>query len=91
DVLCVVNIQHDCSTGGCTTAGSQIVRQEREDTTRTRMTVLHKDELHYVVNMNALHNHQFIRSALPPALAQPPTFGIIRQALYISAAVSLRD
>lgn len=41
--------------------------------------------------MAALHNHQWIREALPDQLRQPPTFFTDRTAVHLAAAASLRD
>jgi hypothetical protein len=42
--------------------------QEREMTTRTRKVTKHSDEVHFIVNINSLHNYETITAALPPHL-----------------------
>ncbi|KAH9885843.1 hypothetical protein C8Q73DRAFT_814547 [Cubamyces lactineus] len=90
DILCVVNVQHDCTAGMCTPSGSEQLRQERELSTRARTVVEHQDRVHYVINLAALHNQGMIRSCLPPPLCSHPTFFDDRTTLHKKAAESLR-
>ncbi|KII83512.1 hypothetical protein PLICRDRAFT_85999, partial [Plicaturopsis crispa FD-325 SS-3] len=60
-----VNLQHDCCRGRCQPTRQQPLRQEREVTTRTHTVIAHADTVHYVVNVNSLHNYQLIRNAIP--------------------------
>ncbi|EJF61701.1 hypothetical protein BD309DRAFT_824959, partial [Dichomitus squalens] len=91
DIICVVNVQHDCSRAKCTETGKQTVRQEREDTTQTRAVVTHDCSPLYVLNTIALHNNHRIRDMLPQQLRTIPPFFTDRDALHKSAASSLRD
>ncbi|THG97104.1 hypothetical protein EW026_g4840 [Hermanssonia centrifuga] len=89
-LVCVVNVQHDCIHSGCSIY-TQPLMQERQAVTRTRQIVSHKNSGRYIVNMHALHNHRYIRRALPPSLATFPTFFGDRLSLHLAAASSLRD
>ncbi len=87
----MVNTQHDCLLSCCNTTGTQFLTQEREATTQTRSVVEHKDKTHFIVNTHALHNHQYIRLAIPESLRQIPCFFPDRRMLHLTAAASLRD
>ncbi|KAI0369657.1 hypothetical protein BV20DRAFT_945672 [Pilatotrama ljubarskyi] len=93
DIICAVNVQHDCTRGLCISSNTEHVRQEREVTLRTRTTITHTDKTHFVLNMHGLHNHSLIRSCLPAALLSPKTYfpANERMALHRTAAESLRD
>ncbi|OJT07070.1 hypothetical protein TRAPUB_2102 [Trametes pubescens] len=82
---------HDCTSGQCSATGTQRLRQEREDSTRTRQVIQHSDTVNYVLNLTALHNQAYMRSSLPAALRTRPTFFDDRAALHKRAAESLRD
>ncbi|KAI0828596.1 hypothetical protein BC628DRAFT_1428616 [Trametes gibbosa] len=86
-----VNVQHDCIAGGCTVSGSQRLRQEREDSTRTRVVVEHRDTTNYILNLVALHNQARLRAALPTHLTARTASFQDRLALHKCAAKSLRD
>ncbi|TBU53792.1 hypothetical protein BD310DRAFT_951832 [Dichomitus squalens] len=91
NVVCTVNVQHDCARGQCDTTGTEAIRQEREMTSRSRAVVAHRPTPFYVVNRHAIHNQRLIRTALPPYLQVRPTFFSDRTSLYLTAAASLRD
>lgn len=44
--------------------------QERQSTDRTTQLIGHTDDLHFVLNMHALHNTTLLRHILPPHLTQ---------------------
>ncbi|KIO07666.1 hypothetical protein M404DRAFT_104131, partial [Pisolithus tinctorius Marx 270] len=60
NVLCNVNIQHDCASSRCT--GVQVVgeRQENDKTTRTKMIINHTPTNAFLLNTHALHNYKRI-------------------------------
>ncbi|KAJ7110365.1 hypothetical protein C8R43DRAFT_904377, partial [Mycena crocata] len=41
DILCTVNVQHDCSTHGCAPSGFQRIYQERQATEHTKPAIVH--------------------------------------------------
>ncbi|KZT66848.1 hypothetical protein DAEQUDRAFT_642865, partial [Daedalea quercina L-15889] len=67
-LICVPNIQHDCYGRECTATAHEHIREEREDTSRTRIAVKHKDQMHFIINLYALHNQHHIRTAVPQHL-----------------------
>ena len=68
DIVAAVNLQHDCERGKCKSDGKEVIREEREATTRTRQVVTHADDTNYLVNVNSLHNYKTIAAALPENL-----------------------
>ncbi|ETW79803.1 hypothetical protein HETIRDRAFT_48824 [Heterobasidion irregulare TC 32-1] len=56
DLLCPVNVQHNCAMHKCDTSAQIPVRQENELTTTTRRAVCHKGRLDYVLNVGQLHD-----------------------------------
>ncbi|KAH9914360.1 uncharacterized protein BXZ73DRAFT_55012, partial [Epithele typhae] len=68
DIICVINLQHDCSGSECTKFEDSQVLQERLKSTRTRTVVKHNETNAYILNTHSIHNYDHIRSALPPAL-----------------------
>jgi len=90
-IICVVNIQHDCATQGCTADARQALRQEREDTSRTRAVIRHRDTTMFIVNMHSIHNRQYLKKAIPTSLQLTAPLFDDRDRLHIDAATSLRD
>lgn len=68
DILCTVNVQHDCHHGGCLPTRSVPRIQECTPTSQSRMLLKHSDQTHFVLNTASLHNHEHIASALPTSL-----------------------
>ncbi|RDX41700.1 hypothetical protein OH76DRAFT_1489271 [Lentinus brumalis] len=91
DILCAVNVQHDCFHAKCTATGTRGLTQEREITSRTRTIVQHKDESHYILNTLGLHNQRYIRMAVPASLMTSQSYFTDRAAVHKHAAESLRD
>ncbi|TFY81246.1 hypothetical protein EWM64_g2769 [Hericium alpestre] len=91
DIICSVNIQHDCHKGGCKATQKEYRMQERLITAQSRLLVQHSDNIHFIVNMHALHNHKQIRKALPSHLVKS-SFSIADVAsLRRDAAASIRS
>ncbi|KAF8430572.1 hypothetical protein L210DRAFT_1019310 [Boletus edulis BED1] len=65
DVICAVNIQHDCITSQCNSTRTVLERQERLLTTRTRLLVDHAPTNAFILNIHSLHNYWWIVSAIP--------------------------
>ncbi|KAB5589078.1 hypothetical protein CTheo_7477 [Ceratobasidium theobromae] len=70
DIICPINIQHDCVESRNCSQYQVTERQEREDTSRTQNRVQHLDDGRFVLNIHGLHNASHIRQALPPSLVQ---------------------
>ncbi|KAJ7487204.1 ASST-domain-containing protein [Mycena galericulata] len=64
----ICSVQHDCRHGECQPSIIGKERQEREDTTRDRSLVSHRDDDHFVLNMAGIHNFMELRRALPMSL-----------------------
>ncbi|KAH9899976.1 hypothetical protein C8Q73DRAFT_754715 [Cubamyces lactineus] len=91
DIICVINVQHDCITGRCTSSGTEHIRQEREQSIRTRQVVKHTASTFFVINVTSLHNQRHLRNTLPPRLLKQNPFFEDRSRLHLRAAQSLRD
>jgi hypothetical protein len=91
DIVAAVNFQHDCERGKCKSDGAEVIREEREATTRTRQVVTHSDDTHYLVNVNALHNYKTIAAALPPNLRKSSFKIDDIPALYANASAQVRE
>ncbi|KAG1857245.1 hypothetical protein C8R48DRAFT_551189, partial [Suillus tomentosus] len=69
EILCVVNVQHDCTSSGANCGIRNVQeRQERIVTMRLRQLVDHAPTNAYFLNTHVLHNYQHI-SALAPRSA----------------------
>ncbi|KAH9927295.1 uncharacterized protein B0H18DRAFT_907557, partial [Fomitopsis serialis] len=91
DIVCVVNIQHDCATQGCIADAREALRQEREETSRTRAIIRHRDTTTFIINMHSIHNRQYLKKAIPSSLQQRSPLFEDRDRLHMDAATSLRD
>ncbi|KIK71775.1 hypothetical protein PAXRUDRAFT_72744, partial [Paxillus rubicundulus Ve08.2h10] len=65
NIICTVNVQHDCMTSGCNSTRSVFERQERLLTTRTKDVVDHVPTNAYILNTYALHNYRWITAVVP--------------------------
>lgn len=63
DILCTVNVQHNCSHHNCGTADTHTIYQEREKTDQTRSAVSHIAPHDIVLNMaqmrDAIHVQKY--------------------------------
>jgi hypothetical protein len=73
DVLCIVNVQHDCYSCKCNGIQHSAVRQEREKIGNTRALVDHNPEARFVVNIHSIHNYKLIAAVVPQDLLVPFT------------------
>ncbi|KAF9521232.1 hypothetical protein CPB83DRAFT_736203, partial [Crepidotus variabilis] len=77
-IQAVVNLQHDCASAHCKLAGKQVIYQEREATTQSRVVLQHVDDSRFILqhvddsrfilNTQALHNYQVIAATIPASL-----------------------
>ncbi|KAF8595169.1 hypothetical protein BDV93DRAFT_576227 [Ceratobasidium sp. AG-I] len=89
-IIAMINVQHDCLTSGACRfklAGSET--QEREETNRPEYRIVHKNDGHFVLNIQALHNAELIRQALPASIWQRHTFTGDSQAIHRAAVEKL--
>ena len=91
DIVAAVNLQHDCERGKCKSDGKEVIREEREATTRTRQVVMHTDDTNYLVNINSLHNYKTIAAALPANLRKSSFRIEDTPALHASASAQVRE
>src|ERR1700722_16531230 len=93
DVICVVNVQHDCSSSECHETTLVRTRQERTESDHMSQLIVHKDTKRFVLNTNSLHNYQAIAltlpADLPPSRPKVETLDIAN--LRRQAARSVRD
>ncbi|KAI6147785.1 hypothetical protein BKA82DRAFT_140319, partial [Pisolithus tinctorius] len=70
NILCTVNIQHDCAASGtaCDKPQEFQERQERSETTKKKVTFDHAPTNMYVLNVHALHNYQRVSAAIPEGI-----------------------
>ncbi|KAG1807724.1 hypothetical protein EV424DRAFT_1283807, partial [Suillus variegatus] len=68
EIICIVNIQHDCVKSQCTDTSQCHLRQERTETTHTKSIIQHKSSLFYLLNAYSIHNYAQIQSVIPPSL-----------------------
>ena len=68
DIVCAINVQHDCFASDCHKKASKPVFQERLKTLRTREIVDHESTNAYILNTLSIHNYQHILAALPEGL-----------------------
>ncbi|KAF8748600.1 hypothetical protein RHS01_10718 [Rhizoctonia solani] len=70
DIVCVINLQHNCAAEGKCTQRQVAERQEREDTNRTQDVVKHTNNQRYILNTQGLHGIKHVRRALPLTLLE---------------------
>lgn len=69
----------------------ELIPQERQQSRKVRSGIAHTNSGQFIVNMAALHNHRWIRKALPQTLLSPTVFFPDRAAVRTTAAASLRN
>ncbi|KAG1873405.1 hypothetical protein C8R48DRAFT_594331, partial [Suillus tomentosus] len=72
DIICIVNLQHDCVKARCTDVGQRRVLQERTETARTRPVIQHKPSPFYLLNTYSIHNYAQIQSVIPQSIRETP-------------------
>ncbi|KAG0693273.1 hypothetical protein DFH29DRAFT_778300, partial [Suillus ampliporus] len=68
DIICTVNVQHNCIDLKCTDMRQQRIYQEWIETARTKAVVEHRPTPHYFLNTYSIHNCDFIQMAIPETL-----------------------
>ncbi|KAG9079430.1 hypothetical protein FRC06_007729 [Ceratobasidium sp. 370] len=90
DLLCAVNLQHDCArSGACTNTRAVYEVQEREQTARVMHRVQHSNNGYFVLNLHAFHNAQLIRKSLPDHLYTRRTQSTDTEDILVSAVEKL--
>ncbi|KAG2051832.1 hypothetical protein BDR06DRAFT_889037, partial [Suillus hirtellus] len=72
DIICAVNIQHNCLDSQCTDIQRQPVHQERIETSQTKATVKHKSMPNFFLNVYSVHNYTHIQRVVPDTLRETP-------------------
>ena len=68
DILCSVNVQHDCSASGCKESKQVTIRQEYAETMQNHEQVQHMDCTKYLLNIFSIHNYKTISNVIPAPL-----------------------
>ncbi|KAG1726440.1 uncharacterized protein EDB91DRAFT_1254343 [Suillus paluster] len=72
DIICTINLQHNCIDSKCIDMRQQHVHQERIKTARTKPVVDHQPTPYYFLNAYSIHNCDLIRLVIPKALCESP-------------------
>lgn len=93
EVLCVANVQHDCTSGSNCGIRNVRERQERIITTRLRQLIDHAPNNAYFLNIHALHNYRYISALLPPNIRAQISMPWIldHHAIHLHAAALVRQ
>ncbi|KAH9949290.1 hypothetical protein B0H21DRAFT_889914 [Amylocystis lapponica] len=91
DIICTVNVQHDCSTCGCKDVLRAQVRQENAETRKTHCLIQHATTYLYTLNTFSLHNHRLIASIIPAPLRLRAPAVLDSQAVRENAATLIRQ
>ncbi|KAJ3002667.1 hypothetical protein NUW54_g5724 [Trametes sanguinea] len=65
DILCAINLQHDCFASDCKEIEKVPMLQERGKSTKTRQLIKHTDANLWLLNTYSIHNYDLIRSSVP--------------------------
>ncbi|KAL0567444.1 hypothetical protein V5O48_014549 [Marasmius crinis-equi] len=94
NVMCGLNVQHDCATVKCSQYKTVPIAQERIEISRTRPVVDHNDDDQFLLNTHTLHNHLFIPKILPnyllSVLSRPQLQAEEQKTLRLRAAQHVR-
>jgi len=90
DIHFIFNAQHDCEGGGCQLVETNVL-QDREETSRTELTVKHSGFARYLINLHAHHNAWRLRKVLPRTLTAPVPYTSDRKKLHTEAARELQE
>ncbi|KAG1769945.1 hypothetical protein EV702DRAFT_928114, partial [Suillus placidus] len=72
DIICAVNLQHNCLNAKCTELSTKHLWQEHIQNDRTTSIVEHQPSPEYLLNTFSIHNYQHIHSVLPEFLRETP-------------------
>jgi hypothetical protein len=64
NIICSANVQHDCATSNCTLVDS-VVRQERLNSSRSKLTCSHLSTNRFIVNPYSIHNYRHVLPLIP--------------------------
>ncbi|KAH7904810.1 hypothetical protein BJ138DRAFT_977676, partial [Hygrophoropsis aurantiaca] len=72
DVVCAVNVQHNCADSHCVDTSYTPLHQERLMTSQTKPIVKHHSTPHHILNAFSIHNYNHIHSVIPEHLRESP-------------------
>ncbi|KAG1824629.1 uncharacterized protein BJ212DRAFT_1444390 [Suillus subaureus] len=72
DIVCSVNVQHNCINSHCTDTTQQPIYQEWTITSHSRPIIQHKPTPHYLLNVYSVHNYDYINLVMPNTLHKTP-------------------
>ncbi|KAG2073776.1 hypothetical protein BDR04DRAFT_1009623, partial [Suillus decipiens] len=72
DIVCAVNLQHNCLNVKCTNLSTKHVWQEWTQTDQMTSIMEHQPLPHHLLNTFSIHNYQHIHSFLPESLCEMP-------------------
>ncbi|KAG2367081.1 hypothetical protein BDR07DRAFT_1233016, partial [Suillus spraguei] len=72
DIVCSINIQHNCIDSQCTDTTQQPIYQEWIVMSRSRPIIQHKPTPHYLLNVYSVHNYDYIHLITPDTLRETP-------------------
>ncbi|KIJ40446.1 hypothetical protein M422DRAFT_49166 [Sphaerobolus stellatus SS14] len=90
EIICSINVQHDCSSSECGATGVRPIIQEREKTTRNISFIEHKNEDIFVLNLFTLHNAHIIQRLLPRSLTSIKPLHVDRRKFHDGVAETVR-
>ncbi|KAG8722691.1 hypothetical protein FRC09_005822, partial [Ceratobasidium sp. 395] len=90
DIKCLVNVQHDCvASKKCGITYASVEVQEGMRTCRSLGRITHHNDGQFILNVQALHNAQHIRAALPGLFGGRRSYTEDPAAIYHAAAEKL--
>ncbi|KAJ7918581.1 hypothetical protein B0H13DRAFT_2434969 [Mycena leptocephala] len=65
------NVQHDCRASECDASGVARQMQERQQSDKIIHSIVHKDDMRFIINLHGFHNARLLRKYLGVALTKP--------------------
>jgi len=91
ELLCIINVQHDCAQFSCKVTGTKQIEQEHVETNQTKCVIAHKEATQFILNLASLHNYQHLQEYLPEDYPLPRDFIDNHEGIRMAMAASLRD
>ncbi|KAG2122906.1 hypothetical protein DEU56DRAFT_716858, partial [Suillus clintonianus] len=91
EIVCIVNVQHDCVKSQCTGISQCHIRQERTETARMKSIIQHKSSPFYLLNAYLIHNYAQIQSVIPQSLRETPLRVDNTADIHLAAARQIRE
>ncbi|KAG1855245.1 hypothetical protein F4604DRAFT_2042442 [Suillus subluteus] len=91
DLICIVNLQHNCVDSRCTDFDQKPIRQERTETSQTKALIQHKPTPKFFLNVYSIHNYEHILLVIPDTLRETPLWVVNVAEVRAVALRQLRD